>query len=119
MQDSSAVAMAYDLNNPMYAQRIAKNEQGCLPECYSLISCDAKNFVLETIKQAENTEGIVVRGYECNNKRTPVTLQCGFPVKKAYACNLLEEKEMELPIKDGKISFTVNPFEIYSIYIEV
>ena len=119
VQDSSAVAIAYDLNNPMYAQRIEKNEQGNLPECYSLISCDAKNFVLETIKQAENTEDIVVRGYECNNKRTAVTLQCGFPVKKAYACNLLEEKEMEIPIKDGKISFVVNPFEIYSIYLEV
>ena len=117
--DSDTVALAYDLNNPMYAQKIEKNEQGYLPESYSLISCSAKNFVVETIKQAENTEGIVVRGYECNNKRTAVTLQFGFPVKKAYACNLLEEKEMEIPVENGQVSFVAKPFEIYSIYIEV
>ena len=119
VHDSDAVALAYDLNNPMFAQKVERNENGRLPDSYSLISCNAKNFVVETVKQAENTDGIVVRGYECNNKRTLVALQCGFPVKKAYVCNLLEEKEAEIPVENGKISFTVNPFEIYSIYMEV
>ena len=84
-----------------------------------MVSCNAKNFVVETIKQAENSEEIIVRGYECNNKRTLVTLQFGFPVKKAYACNLLEEKETELPVENNQVSFVVKPFEIFSVCVEV
>lgn len=117
--DSEAITLAYDLNNPMYAQKIENNANGNLPESYSLITCDVKNFIVETVKQAEDLKGIVVRGYECNNKQTIVTLQLGFPVKKVYACNLMEEKEKELSVTDGRITFTVKPFEIYSVYVEV
>ena len=117
VHNSDAIELAYDLNNPMQACKVTEN-QGDLPSEYSLLSCDKKNFVVETIKQAEYTKDIIVRGYECQNKQTDVVLNLGFPVKKVYTCNLMEEKQEELTVENGKVAFTVKPFEIYSILIE-
>lgn len=43
-------------------------------ENWSFLSVDKANVVLETVKKAEDGDGIIVRLYEVNNSRTPVTL---------------------------------------------
>ena len=118
VQQSDAIKLAYDLNNPMHALKLCKNNSGLLPESYSLVSANQENILLETIKEAENTSDVIVRGYECNNRLTDVEITLGFSAKKAYICNLMEEKESEIPIIEGKVSLKVKPFEIFSILFE-
>ena len=36
---------------------------------------------------------------------------------KAYSCNLLEEIEEELPVRDGKVEFLTKPYEIKTILL--
>ena len=113
-REAGTVQLAYDLNCPMQAFPIGK-QNGTLPESYSFLSCDKDNFIVETVKKAEADDGIIVRGYESYNMRTKVTLQAGFDVKQAYLCDLLENTLEVLPVTDGKVQFTAKPFEIITV----
>ena len=75
-------------------------------------------MILETVKQAENGDGTVLRLYEAENARTKTALTLPAGVKHAYETNLLEEIQTELPVADGKVSFMMKPFEIKTILLK-
>ena len=101
----------------MTAVKVGGNK-GTLPCEYSLLAVDKENVIFETAKKSEDGDDIILRGYECFNKRTDVTLTLGVPVKSAYICDMLENEETEIPVIDNKISLTFKPFEIITIKIK-
>lgn len=113
-RQSGTVQIAYELNCPMKAFAIEKQD-GKLPEEFSLVSCDSNNFIVETIKKAEDSDAVVVRGYESYNKKTNIKLDFGFAVNEAMLCDLLENDIEELKVNNNSISFTAKPFEIITI----
>ena len=106
------VQEGYKLNQPMYV--VAAGDPG---KQYSFASVDKDNVILETVKQAEDGCGTVLRLYEAHNARTKVTLTLPSGVKAAYSTNLLEQIEEELAVVDGKISFNMKPYEIKTILL--
>ena len=112
-KQGGTVAEAYKLNQSAYA--VGAGTPG---KEYSFASVNRDNVILETVKQAESGEGTILRMYECENSRTKVTLSVPETFTKAYSTNLLEEIEEELPIADGKVSFTIKPFEIKTILVK-
>ncbi len=113
---AGTIKLAYELNCPMKAFP-ANKQDGKLSDEFSFVSCDKDNFIIETIKKAEDSDGTVIRGYECFNARTDVELTLGFEAEKAYICDLMENDLEELEIKDGKVKFTAKPFEIISVKV--
>jgi len=85
---------------------------------YLGVYLNKRNVILETVKAAENGEGTVLRLYECENARTKATLTVPADTKAAYLTNLLEEIESELPVVDGKVTFTIKPYEIVTILLK-
>ncbi len=113
-RESGTVQLAYELNCPMKAFAIEKQD-GKLSEEYSLVSCDSNNFIVETVKKAEDGNAVVVRGYESYNKKTSIKLDFGFVVNEATLCDLLENDIEELKVNGNSVSFTAKPFEIITI----
>ena len=106
------VAQAYYLNQPAYAVN------GGVPcKAYSLASADKSNVIIETIKMAEDGDGVIVRLYECENSLTKARLTWNVPFNRADECDLLEQFQQALNIQDGSISFTIQPYEIKTIRI--
>lgn len=114
---AGTVKQAYDLNVPMRAFKIGKQD-GTLPERYSLITCDSDNIIIETVKKAEDGDGVIVRMYECFNQRTAVTLKTGFEFKSVTLCDMLENDKTEIKTKDNEISLELKPFEIVTVKIK-
>ena len=112
-QEAGTVAESYKLNQRAYA--VTGGETG---KAASFASVDQRNVILETVKAAENGEGTVLRLYECENARTKATLTVPADTKAAYLTNLLEEIESELPVVDGKVTFTIKPYEIVTILLK-
>lgn len=110
---AGTVPQAFFLNQPALVSKGGKPG-----ESFSLASLNVPNVVLETVKKAEDDDGVILRMYECENARTPVTLTFNRPFASAESCNCLEEPDGE-PVKvDGnKVSFLVKPFEIKTIRI--
>ena len=101
------------------ADQAGMNQAGTLPATFSLLSVDKENVIPETVKPAEDGSGIIVRLYDAYDMRTEATLRAGFPFRKAWLCDMLENREAELPVAaDGTVSFPVKNFEIVTLRLE-
>ncbi|MBC7870186.1 MAG: alpha-mannosidase, partial [Chitinophagaceae bacterium] len=116
--DEKTISQAYLLNDalivtaPQHTTHISPFPRG------SFINVDKPNIVIETIKQAEDGNGIIVRMYESQRRRGKVMLKTAFKVVKAFKVNLLEEKMSDEGIveNDGHtVSFDVRPYEIVTL----
>ncbi|MEO6114854.1 MAG: glycosyl hydrolase-related protein, partial [Pseudolysinimonas sp.] len=96
----------YRLNNPVLVAPGAK-----LP---SAASTDNPAVIVETIKPAENGNGVIVRLYESLGRPAVTALRTELPHTSAHETNLME---IPLgPIDLGRLEFT--PFEIKTIQLE-
>ncbi|MGL6201357.1 MAG: alpha-mannosidase [Lachnospiraceae bacterium] len=88
---------------------------GAAPDEDSFVGTDDKNIMIETVKAAEDGNGVIIRLYECENARTDTRLFFGMGkvIKSIWECNLLEEAEDEITkFTVDSFEITVKPFEI-------
>lgn len=116
-REAGTIQHSYDLNIPMICQK-AGEKQGSLPNEYSLFSVDCGDVIFETAKKAEDGDCLILRGCEYYNKRAKAELTFGFPVKKAYICDMLENTLSELEVSENKVKVDFKPFEIVTLKIE-
>ncbi len=112
---SDTIREAYMLNNPMLFRTLGKQE-GALPECFTLVD-STNGFLVDTIKQSEDGEGIIIRGYESRGAKTSAKLTLGFDAKRAVLCDLMENELSELPIDGREIKLKAGSFEILTIKV--
>jgi alpha-mannosidase len=105
---------AYALNDPIIALAGAGGAARQLP---SLVRCDSPNVVIETVKRAEDGNGLLVRLYEGQRKRGPARLVMGFPVREARLTNLLEEDEDTLRVEGNTVELALRPFQIATVRV--
>jgi alpha-mannosidase len=82
------------------------------------VACDAEHVVVDTIKTAEDGDGLIVRLYEAHNARGPVTLAFDHPIAHAERCNLLEERAGDVEIDRSSVRFAITPFEIVTLRVK-
>lgn len=105
---AGTVQEAYKLNQPAYATRGELKNTG-----KSFISTDKDNIIIETVKPAENGDGIIVRLYDCENSLTKATLTFAEGMLESVEeCNLMEEKEADIEACGNSFTVSVKPYEI-------
>ncbi len=119
---------AYLLNDPIivYKSKVegaalssSKGQRSDATRLSSLITCDSANVIIETIKLAEDGDGIIVRLYESQRKRGQVQVKVGGVVDSAWATNLLEENESALSVENDSILLNLKPFQIMTVRIKL
>jgi alpha-mannosidase len=109
-------AAAYALNDPLILRPVPRSSTFDKSRTSSaLITLNAPNVIVETVKQAEDGQGLIVRLYENERCRGPVTLQAGFPLRAANRCNLLEENEEPLEVAGNAVRLEVGPYEVVTL----
>lgn len=107
---------AYLLNDPIIAYKSsAPGKQSPVTSLQSLVSCDSPNIIIETIKRAENGDGIIVRLYESQRQRGPITLKTAYPLKRVEITDLLEEKLDSLDSTENIVKYPIKPFQIINL----
>ena len=109
---AGTVREAYMLNQPLLAV-----EKGTEAGEYSFASVDQDNVILETVKAAEDGNGIILRLYESENAKTKACLTVNRDFEKAYICNLLEQTETEATVSGNRIQIPVKPYEIVTVRV--
>ncbi len=107
---AGTVEEAYKLNQPLLVQTGAQ----AVGE-YSFASTDSANVVIETIKQAEDGSGVVIRMYESENAYTKAKLTVNHEFGKAQICNLLEEPEYTAQTAGNTIDVVFKPYEVVTV----
>ena len=110
-KEAGTVAMAYALNCPMFT-RVENPHAGSLPAEFSLASVDMENVIIEVVKKGEDSNDIIIRLYECYNRRSSVRLTFGAGITNVRECDLLENNLNELPHDGDSFTFDIRPYEI-------
>ena len=92
---------------------------GSLPDTFSLFSVDQENVVIETVKKAEDSDAVIVRMYECWNRRSDVTLTAGAKIQSASFCNIMEEDDQTAEVDGRQIHFQIRPYQIVTLKIRL
>lgn len=111
------VREGYELNAPLLAT--PGEGGGAALKPFDFVSTDAAHVVIDTIKGAEDGDGLILRVYESQGARGPVTLRPGFPAREALECSLMEENERPVPIEDGALRFRIRPYEIKTFRVRL
>ena len=134
------VQEAYDLNCPLIGwQTEGKRENGIgvwgdgknavmrkttaaltgIPHTgFSLLRVRAENVIVETVKQAEDGDGIVIRLYEAYGKRTRTAVEASILAgKQLWACGCMENRLQELKHDGERAEITIKPYEILTLRI--
>ena len=113
LSESRVVQEGYDLNCSVGTALGAAGER-------SLLSVDARNVVIDTVKLAEDGSGdVVVRLYESMRTATRCTIASTLPVVSAVQTNMLEEPEAGLMWAHGGVELDLRPFEVRTIRLRV
>ena len=118
---AGTVQRAYELNVPVQAAALAGGGSASLPQSFSLVTVDAPNLIVETIKKAEDDDSLIVRLHEAYNQRGAATLSFGRPVQSAKSVNLLEnEPDGEDPgVAGAQIRFDYKPYEVKTFKVRL
>lgn len=116
-REGKTVIEGYLLNMPLEASKIEKSA-GTLSDCYSLVSSDTENVVVEVIKKAEDDNSIIARIYETYNQKSNAVITADFDFSKVYLCDMLENNIEELEHDGRNIQLKVKNFEIVTLKFE-
>ncbi len=107
---AGTVAEAYKVNQPLLVQT-----QTAQKEAYSFASVSHTNVIIETIKNAGDQNGMIIRMYESENAYTRTKLTVNTAFGKAYICNLLEEVQYEAVSSGSEIEVVLKPYEVVTV----
>ena len=113
------VAQAYLFNMPARAAYAPQARQGTLPPNLSLVRTDRPGLVIETVKPAEDGDGLIVRVYDAHNSRGAATLTFPRPIVAAQETNMLEEQSSPVEISGTTLRFTVRPYGITTFRVRL
>jgi len=107
-------------SNPLLAVPVKANPQGPLPDCpTSVISVDEPNVIVTGVKRADDGKDLIVRLWEVTGKATTAHLRfdshLGFAT--AQACNLVEEPQGPLEIRDRVIAVPIRASGLATVRI--
>lgn len=110
------------LNTPLLAACVSAREESAEPALapsMSLVNCSTSNVIVDTVKAAEDGDGLIVRLYEAYNQRGPARLTFAYPLHAAWECNLLEVNESALEIEGYSLDLVVTPYQVRTLRIRI
>ncbi|WP_053372297.1 alpha-mannosidase [Paenibacillus sp. FJAT-27812] len=106
----------YELNVPLRSVRVnAGDAASKLPEAKSFISVEHPNVMVETVKQAEDSDDLIVRLYETAGTHLKTTISIDMNLSEAWLADMMETPSARLQAEDGAFQLSFTPFEITTI----
>ena len=110
--NSDVVRQGYALNVPV---TVASGRA----DTASLMSVDAPNVIIDTVKAAEDGSGdVIIRLYECKHAAVQAELTLNIPAAGICECDLLENEGKALDAADGKVKLSLRGFEVKTLRVK-
>ena len=117
--EAEVVQRAYEFNVPHQVFAGIDNHKPGRALKATFLNCDAKNLVVDSIKQAEDDSSTIVRLYESAGIDTSATIDLPASTAQVSYANLMEQSLRELPMNDRRqIKISVKPFEILTLKLQ-
>lgn len=106
---------AYDLNAPL---RVIADGSRRSPTTGPLVTSDAKNVIVQTVKPSEDGPGFVVRLFEATGLSTQATLRFSPAIASISEVDFFEVETGSIPHSDHEAEVEFKPFQIKSIKVQ-
>jgi len=117
-QTAHTVRAAAELNHAP-AVWAAETHEGTLPSTGALLGFTGEHVVLDTVKPAEDGDGVILRLYESAGGRERVALHWNEPVSAAFQSDALERELEPITLADGgRIELDFAPYEIKTLKLK-
>ncbi|MCQ2450352.1 MAG: glycosyl hydrolase-related protein [Clostridia bacterium] len=107
----SVIKPAYELNYPILQFDGTAN----IANIPSLLSVDADNVIIETVKPSEDNNGFIARLYETEGSFARCNIAIANNISKAFKTDMLEYNDEPIDIINNKILLDFKPFEIKTL----
>lgn len=109
MKDSGLARESYCLNIPV------KLHLGNIMPDISYIESDAQNIVMDTLKPAEDGNGLIMRVYDMLNISGRVKIKINFNIKEVFETDMLENNLNNVDVSNGEILLDINNFQVKTL----
>ncbi|HOJ10758.1 MAG TPA: glycoside hydrolase family 38 C-terminal domain-containing protein [Clostridiales bacterium] len=110
-----AICINKDKNDQKSASQGVKNAKASLPPVASFVQIDKVNVIIDTLKAAEDGDGLIMRLYESSGRRGKVKISTELDITNVTECNLMEEDEGRIDFKNGELCIDIKPYEIKTL----
>jgi alpha-mannosidase len=117
--DGKVVQAGYELNIPLLVVPLPANAGGELPESGSFFVVEPGNIIIEAVKKAEDSDGIIVRLYESTGRQTKAKIGSYFPCKSMELVNLMEKRLDDQSKLGAGMELFFGAFEIHTVKVIV
>jgi alpha-mannosidase len=115
-QTAGVIKQAYELNYPL--RLCGSCGDGDLRKSFFQVS--DPGIIIECVKPAEDRKDcLLVRLYESFGGWREAHLSTSMSVSDAHRCNILEERQEMVEVKENRLYLQFNPFEIVSLLLQV
>jgi alpha-mannosidase len=109
-QDGRVLGEATALNRPL------RRARGLAPG--SLVAVEGRGLVLDTVKQAESSDALVLRLYEAFGGRGTARVRVAFPIGDVRRATILEDAGEPVERDGEALIVPYSPFEVISLLVE-
>jgi alpha-mannosidase len=113
----AAMAQAHAFAAPLRGVATSRSP-GSLPPRLSFLRAEPSGFVLTAVKQAEEGDGLIVRGYNVTANPQEVRLHLDRAWRRAARVGLDEGVHGELALEGHSVRFVAGPKEIVTVWFE-
>ena len=116
--ESQVMRAGYELNVPLRASAV-KPSSGTLPSEHSFVQVDAENVLVETVKPAEDGDGLIVRLYETDGADAAACIRFAFgdEPKAVQLVDMMEEGGKNLKRNKKGVQLQFAPHEIHTLRV--
>jgi alpha-mannosidase len=112
--EGNTIKRAMELNIPLQAVITGKH-RGIFPGEFSFFNVDSTSVILDTIKKAEDDDGMILRLYESAGEENRAKIIFFKAAKRVYETDLMENAIKEHQPEGKSLSVTFKKFEIKTL----
>lgn len=117
-RDADTVNKAYEFNYPVIA-KIEGSHEGTIKDVYSLLKVKPNSVIITALKEAEDSNKILIRVYETKREITPVEITFNSKILNVWETNLIEDKLSKFKFSNNTLMFNLKPNEIKTFIIDL
>jgi alpha-mannosidase len=106
----------YALNVPLRVIGVASSSGG-KAQSDSFLLIDSPYVMIEAVKKAEDSNGIIIRLYETSGRSVSTELHVKIPYSKATLVDLMEQELQQIAQGEKSIKLSFTPFEIKTLQL--
>jgi alpha-mannosidase len=120
-QEAGVIRAAAELNVPLIAVPVAPSP-GSLPPSLAFVQSDTPAAVVETLKPAEDGDGLILRLYESHGSHVRATLSLAYAPRSVQTVDLLEQPldpETAVEQDAARVRLYLRPFQVLTLRLRI